>query len=710
MVDRSQMLSTARGTLTDLSRGNLGVPLLLLVMLAMMMLPMPPFLLDVFFTFNIALSVVVLLVCVYALRPLDFAVFPTILLVATLLRLALNVASTRVVMLHGQDGHAAAGKVIQAFGEVVIGGNYVVGIVVFAILMIINFVVVTKGAGRISEVSARFTLDAMPGKQMAIDADLNAGLIDQPEAKRRRLEVAQEAEFYGSMDGASKFVRGDAIAGLLILFINLIGGVLVGVLQHSMSFGDAAKVYALLTIGDGLVAQLPSLLLSTAAAIMVTRASGSEEMGKLVGRQMFASHKALAVSAGIMIVMGLVPGMPHFSFISLGLVAAGGAYLLWKKENQVKLAAVQEVKRQQELLPSPTRAQESKELGWDDVTPIDMIGLEVGYRLIPLVDRNQGGQLLARIKGVRKKLSQELGFLMPTVHIRDNLDLAPSAYRLTLMGVTLAEAEIYPDRELAINPGQVFGSLNGITAKDPAFGLEAVWIEISQRAQAQSLGYTVVDASTVVATHLNQILYKHSHELIGHEEVQQLMALLAKGSPKLAEELVPGVLSLSALLKVLQALLAEQVPVRDIRSIAEAIANNAARSQDTAALVAAVRVGLSRAIVQSIVGIEPELPVITLEPRLEQILLNSLQKAGQGQEEGVLLEPSMAEKLQRSLIEAAQRQEMQGQPVILLVAGPVRAMLSRFGRLAVPNMHVLAYQEIPDNKQVTIVATVGPNG
>jgi flagellar biosynthesis protein FlhA len=696
--------------LIGLGRGQLGVPLLLLVMLAMMMLPMPPFLLDVFFTFNIALSIVVLLVCIYALRPLDFSVFPTILLVATLLRLALNVASTRVVMLHGQDGHAAAGKVIQAFGEVVIGGNYVVGIVVFAILMIINFVVVTKGAGRISEVSARFTLDAMPGKQMAIDADLNAGLIDQPEAKRRRLEVAQEAEFYGSMDGASKFVRGDAIAGLLILFINLIGGMLVGILQHGMTFGDAGKVYALLTIGDGLVAQLPSLLLSTAAAIMVTRASGSEEMGKLVGRQMFASHKALAVSAGIMIVMGLVPGMPHFSFISLGLVAAGGAYLLWKKQNQVKLAAVQEVKRQQELLPSPTRAQESKELGWDDVTPIDMIGLEVGYRLIPLVDRNQGGQLLARIKGVRKKLSQELGFLMPTVHIRDNLDLAPSAYRLTLMGVTLAEAEIYPDRELAINPGQVFGSLNGITAKDPAFGLEAVWIEISQRAQAQSLGYTVVDASTVVATHLNQILYKHSHELIGHEEVQQLMTLLAKGSPKLAEELVPGVLSLSALLKVLQALLAEQVPVRDIRSIAEAIANNAARSQDTAALVAAVRVGLSRAIVQSIVGIEPELPVITLEPRLEQILLNSLQKAGQGQEEGVLLEPSMAEKLQRSLIEAAQRQEMQGQPVILLVAGPVRAMLSRFGRLAVPNMHVLAYQEIPDNKQVTIVATVGPNG
>ncbi|WP_110969428.1 flagellar biosynthesis protein FlhA [Pseudomonas huaxiensis] len=709
-MDRTQLINSARSNLSGLGKGNLGVPLLLLIMLAMMMLPIPPFLLDVFFTFNIALSIVVLLVCVYALRPLDFAAFPTILLVATLLRLALNVASTRVVLLHGHDGHGAAGKVIQAFGDVVIGGNYVVGIVVFAILMIINFVVVTKGAGRISEVSARFTLDAMPGKQMAIDADLNAGLIDQNQAKARRAEVAQEAEFYGSMDGASKFVRGDAIAGLLILFINLIGGMAIGMVQHGMTFGDAGRVYALLTIGDGLVAQLPSLLLSTAAAIMVTRASGSEDMGKQINRQMFDSPKALAVSAAIMIVMGLVPGMPHIAFLSLGAMAAGGAYLLWKKQNQVKVKAAQEVQRQQDLLPSPQRAADTKELGWDDVTPIDMIGLEVGYRLIPLVDRNQGGQLLARIKGVRKKLSQDLGFLMPTVHIRDNLDLAPSTYRLTLMGVILAEAEIYPEREMAINPGQVFGTLNGIAARDPAFGLEAVWIDVSQRGQAQSLGYTVVDASTVVATHLNQILYKHCHELIGHEEVQQLLQVLAKGSPKLAEEIVPGVLPLSGLLKVLQALLSEQVPVRDIRTIAEAIANNASKSQDTAALVAAVRVGLCRAIVQSIVGTESELPVITLEPRLEQILLNSLQRAGQGQEDGVLLEPSMAEKLQRSLIEAAQRQEMQGQPAILLVAGPIRAMLSRFGRLAVPNLHVLAYQEIPDNKQVTIVATVGPNG
>jgi len=706
-LDRTQLINM-RNSLTGVGRGNLGVPLLLLVMLGMMMLPVPPFLLDVLFTFNIALSIVVLLVSVYALRPLDFAVFPTVLLVATLLRLALNVASTRVVLIHGHDGGSAAGHVIEAFGNVVIGGNYVVGIVVFAILMIINFVVVTKGAGRISEVSARFTLDAMPGKQMAIDADLNAGLIDQAEAKKRRAEVSSEADFYGSMDGASKFVRGDAIAGLLILFINLLGGMGIGMAQHGMSFAEAGQVYALLTIGDGLVAQIPSLLLSTAAAIMVTRVTSSEDMGQQVNRQMFSSPKALAVSAAILIAMGLVPGMPHFSFVGLGALAAAGAYWIWYRQKLTEKQAEQEVQKQQEMLPAQ-RATEAKELGWDDVTPVDMVGLEVGYRLIPLVDRNQGGQLLGRIKGVRKKLSQDLGFLMPSVHIRDNLDLMPNAYRLTLMGVSLAEAEVYPDRELAINPGQVFGPLNGIAAKDPAFGLEAVWIEGSQRDQAQSLGYTVVDASTVIATHLNQVLYKHAHELLGHEEVQQLLQLLAKSSPKLAEELVPGMVSLSTLLKVLQTLLQEQVPVRDIRTIAEAIANVAGKSQDPAAMVAAVRVALSRAIVQNVVGLEPELPVITLEPRLEQILLNSLQKAGQGAEDGILLEPGMAEKLQRSLVEAAQRQEMLGKPAILLVAGPVRAMLSRFARLAVPNMHVLAYQEIPDNKQVTIVSTVGQN-
>lgn len=705
-VNRGDVVSSMRSSLAGLRHGSLGVPVLLLGMLGMMMLPVPPFLLDVFFTFNIALSLVVLLVCAYALRPLDFAAFPTILLVATLLRLALNVASTRVVLLYGHEGPGAAGKVIQAFGEVVIGGNFVVGLVVFIILMIINFVVVTKGAGRISEVSARFTLDAMPGKQMAIDADLNAGLIDQDEAKIRRMDVAQEADFYGSMDGASKFVRGDAVAGLLILFINVIGGLAIGVAQHDLSFAQAGEIYVLLTIGDGLVAQMPSLLLSTAAAIMVTRVSTSEDMGMQVQRQMFASPKALGIAAAILIIMGLIPGMPHVSFLGLGALAAVAAYFIGVRKRAKE--AEEQAAVQQTQAPAAQRP-ETRELGWDDVTPVDMIGLEVGYRLIPLVDRSQGGQLLARIKGIRKKLSQDLGFLMPSVHIRDNLDLAPNVYRITLMGVGIAEAEVYPDRELAINPGQVFGEVQGIAGKDPAFGLEAVWVEPIHKDQAQSLGYTVVDVSTVVATHLNQIMHKHSHELLGHEEVQQLLKVLAKASPKLAEELVPGIISLSNLLKVLQGLLQEQVPVRDIRTIAEAITNQSGKSQDTGALIAAVRIALSRSIVQSIVGLESELPVITLEPKLEQILLQSLQKAGQGNDDGIMLEPGMAEKLQRSLADMVQRQEMQGKPAILLVAGPVRNMMARFVRYAAPGAHVLSYQEVPDSKQVTIVATVGQN-
>jgi flagellar biosynthesis protein FlhA len=696
-VEREVILNNVRG----LAQGNLGIPLLLLVVLGMVTLPVPPFLLDTFFTFNIALSIVVLLVSIYALRPLDFAVFPTILLAATLMRLALNVASTRVVLLEGHQGGDAAGKVIQAFGDVVVGGNYVVGFIVFLILVIINFVVVTKGAGRISEVSARFTLDAMPGKQMAIDADLNAGLINQDEARDRRREVTQEADFYGAMDGASKFVRGDAVAGILILVINLLGGLGIGMVQHGLSFEMALQFYSLLTIGDGLVAQIPSLLLSTAAAVMVTRANSSEAMGTQVFRQMFASPRALSVAAAILFVMGIVPGMPHLAFLSLALAAAGGAWWINRQEQRKAEAAAEEA---QTAAPAPVSSEEQKELGWDDVMPVDMIGLEVGYRLIPMVDKMQGGQLLGRIKGVRKKLSQDLGFLVPSVHIRDNLDLLPGAYRITLMGVIAGEAEIYPDRELAINPGQVFGDLNGINVKDPAFGLDAVWIEKSHKEHAQTLGYTVVDASTVVATHINQVLQTHSHELLGHEEVQHLLDLLAKSSPKLVEELVPKKLSISALLKVLQNLLMEQVPLKDFRSVAEALAEAVQRTQDPLALTAAVRVALSRLIVQTINGSEPELAVITLEPQLEQMLLGSMQ---QGQDEGLVLEPGMAERLQRSLAETAQRQEMAGKPSVLLVAAPVRPLMAKFVRYGEHQIHVLSYQEIPENKKVTIVATVG---
>ena len=692
-----------REQLRVIAQGSFGIPLLLLTVLAMMTLPIPPLLLDALFSFNIALSLVVLLVAVYALRPLDFAVFPTILLVTTLLRLALNVASTRVVLLEGHTGPDAAGHVIEAFGKVVIGGNYVVGMVVFLILIIINFVVVTKGAGRISEVSARFTLDAMPGKQMAIDADLNAGLINQDEARRRREEVAQEADFYGAMDGASKFVRGDAVAGVLILAINLIGGLAIGVMQHDLPFADAMQIYSLLTIGDGLVAQIPALLLSTTAAIMVTRVTTANDMGDQILNQMFDSPRALAVAAALLGVMGMVPGMPHLAFIGLAVLAGAGAWLIRRRAREAAKAgpAAAEIAR---VAPAPPA-----ELGWDDVAPVDVIGLEVGYRLIPMVDKAQGGALLGRIKGVRKKLSQEMGFLGPPVHIRDNLELLPNAYRILLMGVAMGEAEVYPERELAINPGQVFGRVDGLECRDPAFGLDAVWIERSQHERAQTLGYTVVDASTVVATHLNQVLLEHIDELIGHEEVEQLLQKLAKISPKLAEELVPGTLTINQLLGVLKNLLAEGVPIRDIRSIAEAIAAQAPRGKDPVALTAAARVALGRTIFQQISGNAASLPVITLDPQMEQVLMKSLQRGGApgAEAEDIVLEPTLAERLQRSMNEAAQRQEAQGKAPVLLVPGPLRTVLARFMRHTNRATKVISYQEVPGNKQVTIEATVG---
>ncbi len=706
------------------SKGNLGIPLMVIMLMGMMILPMPAFLLDGFFSFNIALSIVVLLVGIYTLRPLDFAVFPTILLVATLFRLALNVASTRVVLLEGHNGGDAAGKVIQSFGEVVIGGNYAVGLVVFIILMIINFAVVTKGAGRISEVSARFTLDAMPGKQMAIDADLNAGLIEQDEARERRADVANEADFYGAMDGASKFVRGDAIAGILILVINIIGGLTVGMVQHELDFSDALEKYILLTIGDGLVAQIPSLLLSTSAAILVTRVNSAEELRNQVMTQMFDSPKALSIASGILFIMGIIPGMPHVAFLGLAFLTGGLAYFIARKHALPEIVdeePEQHFSRRQSPSGSSssagptlraekieTPAEDLKDITWDDVTPVDMIGLEVGYRLIPLVDKNQGGELLGRIKGVRKKLSQQVGFLVPSVHIRDNLDLTPTVYRLTLMGVTLGEADIHPDRDLAINPGQVFGKLEGIKTTDPAFGLEAVWIESSQKDNAQTLGYTVVDASTVVATHLNQILQKHAYELLGHEDVQHLLDLLAKSSPKLVEELVPNTLSLNVLLKVLQNLLKEQVSIRDMRTICEALAAHSTKNQDIGALTAAARIALSRQIVQNIVGSEDELSVITLKPELEQILLQSIQQAqNNGAEDSAFIEPSLAQRLRDSVTKAAEKQQAAGKPVVLLVAAPLRVMLAKFVRLSVPDGFVLAYSEVPDNKRLNIDANIG---
>ncbi len=681
---------------------RIGTPLLVLACLSMITLPLPPTLLDILFSFNIALSMVVLLVAIYAKRPLDFGSFPTVLLLTTILRLSLNVASTRVILLNGQNGTAAAGHVIESFGNVVMGGSYTVGIIVFAILVIINFVVVTKGAGRIAEVSARFTLDAMPGKQMAIDADLNAGIINQDQARERRLEVTAEADFYGSMDGASKFVKGDAIAGVLILFINLIGGMVIGVFQYDMSMKDSAHVYTILSIGDGLVAQIPSLLLSVASAIIVTRQSGQKkEMGAQVSSEILGNYKVMYIVAVILAVMGIVPGMPHFAFLMLAVISfAGGRYIKFRQDQEKALAAKAPTREELEA----KNGNEPRELSWDDVTEVDVVGLEVGYRLIPLVDKKQNGELLSRIKGVRKKLSQDLGFLVPPVHIRDNLDLAPGAYRITLMGVTFGEAEVQPERDMAIDPGHVFGRIDGIATLDPAFGLDAVWIAKSDNDKALSLGYTVVDCPTVIATHLSQILSSNCASLLGQEEVQNILNLVAKTQPKLVNGLVPSVVSLGLLTHILQSLLAEGVPVRDMRTILETLVQYGPRSQDPEVLTAACRIGLRRLIVQDVAGDEKVIPVITLAPDLEKVLTKSLETGGSS---GIGIEPGLADRLQKSLLESSNDQEMKGEPAILLTSGVLRSTLSRFVRNTIPALRVLSYQEIPDDKQIKIVSVVG---
>ncbi|PCJ40818.1 MAG: flagellar biosynthesis protein FlhA [SAR86 cluster bacterium] len=677
---------------------GMGAPVLIVLLLAMMLVPLPPFFLDFLFTFNIALSLVILLVAVYISRPLDFSVFPSVLLVATLLRLSLNVASTRVVLLEGHNGSGAAGKVIEAFGDFVVGGNYAVGLVVFAILVIINFVVVTKGAGRISEVTARFTLDAMPGKQMAIDADLNSGLIDQDAARTRREEVANEASFYGAMDGASKFVKGDAIAGILILFINVIGGFAIGMLQHDLSASQAATNYVLLTIGDGLVAQIPSLLLSTAAALIVTRVGSETDMGQQVMDQLFKSPKIFVITGGVIGSLGLIPGMPNVVFLTIAAALMGMAYKINQKE------AIPEEEIEQE---KPAEKDSQADFGWDDVLGVDIIGLEVGYRLIALVDKNQGGELLGRIKGVRKKISQELGFLIHSVHIHDNLSLAPNAYRITLLDVPVGEGEVHPGMEMAINPGQIFGDLEGIDGKDPAFNLDTVWIDSSQKEEAQTKGYTVVDCSTVIATHLSHTLRQHSHEMLGHDEVQKLLDALAKTAPKLVENLVPDVLPLGVILKVLQNLLEEGIPLRDMRTIVEALAEYGVQGQNSDVLTAAVRVALSRVIFQSVAGTGEEINVITVDPEMERILLDSVTDKETNRQLGI--EPGLAETLLKEIQTKSQALEAQGKAPIILTSEQLRLWLYRFGRAANPGLKVLAYSEIPSNKKIKVVATLGQN-
>jgi flagellar biosynthesis protein FlhA len=674
--------------------GNaLAAPIIIILLLTMMVLPLPAFVLDVFFSFNIALAVIVLLTSLYTVKPLDFMAFPTILLVSTMLRLSLNVASTRVVLTEGHTGGAAAGKVIEAFGHFLIGGNYTVGIIVFIILTIINFTVVTKGAGRIAEVGARFALDAMPGKQMAIDADLNAGLIGEAEARRRRTEVAQEAEFYGAMDGASKYVRGDAVAGIMVTVINIVGGLLVGILQHDMAFGKALETYTLLAIGDGLVAQIPSLIISTAAGIVVSRVASDQDIGSQLVSQLFAKPEVLYITAAIIGGMGLIPGMPNFVFLLLAAALAGTAYMVAKRRAAAPV---------EEAAPAPVAAPEQEEASWQDIMPVDTLGLEVGYRLIPLVDKTQGGELLKRIKGIRKKFAQEVGFLAPPVHIRDNLELKPSAYRITLKGVEVGSGEALNGQFLAINPGMASGTLPGLVTTDPAFGLPATWIDAGLRDDAQSMGYTVVDAGTVVATHLNHLITTHASELLGRAEVQALLDHLAKDAPKLVEDLVPKVVSLSTLQKVLQNLLIEGVHIRDMRSVIETLSEYSTQTQDPNELTAVVRVALGRAIVQQLFPGTNELSVMTLDNRLERLLMQAM---GAGGEAGI--EPGLADTIAQQAGAAAAQQEQMGLTPVLLVPGPLRALLSRFLRRGLPQLKVLSHNEIPETKTIRVTSLVG---
>jgi len=673
---------------------QLAGPLLIVMILAMMVLPLPPFVLDLLFTFNIAVSILVLLMAVSVTKPLEFSLFPTVLLITTLLRLSLNVASTRVVLLQGHTGPDAAGKVIDSFGHFLIGGNYAVGIVVFIVLVIINFVVITKGSGRIAEVAARFTLDAMPGKQMAIDADLNAGLIGEQDARRRRGEVAREAEFYGAMDGASKFVRGDAVAGIIIMLINLIGGLAVGTVQHDLSVAQAAQNYTLLTIGDGLVAQIPALIISTAAGVLVTRVSADQDLNQQLLEQLGGRPQVLYIVAMVIGFLGLIPGMPHIAFLLIAAVIAGAAYFVDTRARAEPEPAP---------APEPPRA-ETPEVSWSDVVPIDALGLEVGYRLISLVDRNQDGELLRRIRGLRKKFAADMGFLVPAVHIRDNLELRPNAYRITLKGVEVGAGEVSPGMYLAINPGRVLGQLPGTQTRDPAFGLPAIWVEAGARENAQSLGYTVVDASTVIATHLSSVIQAHSAELLGREETQALLDHLAKEAPKLVEDVVPKLVPLSTLQKVLQNLLSEGVHIRDMRTILEALAEHAARTQDADELTGVVRVALSRAILQTVFSGARDLEVFTLEPQLEQMLSQASQTRGA---EGPGLEPGLAERLLRQATQVVQQREQLGQPSVLLVPGPLRGLLSRFLRRSAPQLKVLSQSEIPDNRTIKVVGVLG---
>lgn len=673
----------------------LAGPMLIMMILSMMVLPLAPFILDLLFTFNIALSIMILMVSMFAQKPLDFSAFPAVLLFSTLLRLSLNVASTRVVLLEGHNGGDAAGKVIEAFGQFLVGGNFAVGLVVFSILVIINFMVITKGAGRIAEVGARFTLDAMPGKQMAIDADLNAGLIGEDQARERRREVAEESDFFGSMDGASKFVRGDAVAGLVIMVVNIIGGLIIGVGQHGLSMDEAARTYTLLTIGDGLVAQIPSLVISTAAGVMVSRVNTNEDVGQQMIGQLFMSSQVLWLAAGVMGLLGLVPGMPNLVFIFFTVMLGALAWWAGRRERQEGEASAQE------QAPAPAAAvQEVSEASWDDVRLVEPLAMEVGHRLIAMVDVRQGGELLSRIKGVRRKYAQDIGFLPPVVHIRDNLELGPNHYVISLKGAEVGRGEAYPGRWLAINPGKVSGKLPGVATTEPAFGLAAVWIEPDTREQAQVYGYTVVDTATVITTHLNHLMSRHASQLLGRSEVSKLLEKLGPQDGGLVEEVVPALVSQGTLQRILHTLLDEEVSIRDLRSILEALAEHAPRTQDPAELTAMVRVALGRAITQYWFGAERVLRVIGLEAQLEQVLMQALGN-------GNALEPGLADTLMQHAESAVTAQDAQGDPCVLVVGHSLRPLLSRFLRRRFKHLAVLSQAEIPDDRELRVTRMIG---
>nr|WP_217331951.1 flagellar biosynthesis protein FlhA [Gilliamella apis] len=668
-------------------------PMLILLILSMMVLPLPAFILDLFFTFNIALSIIILIVALFTKRVLDFAAFPTVLLFATLLRLSLNVASTRVVLLKGHTGSDAAGRVIEAFGHFLVGGNFAIGIVVFIILVIINFMVITKGAGRIAEVGARFALDGMPGKQMAIDADLNAGLIGEDEAKARRAEVTQEADFYGSMDGASKFVRGDAIAGLLIMAITIVGGLLVGVMQHGMTLSDASTTYVLLTIGDGLVAQIPSLIISTAAGVIVTRVTSQENISDQMLKQLFNNPQVLILTAVVIGLLGLIPGMPNLVFLMFTAILS---LISWWLSKQKKLEKSVSTPQQNVAATKPTNVEAS----WADVNIEDILAMEVGYGLIPMVDQNQNGELLGRIRSLRKKFAQTLGFLPPQVHIRDNLSLSPYQYKIFIKGGEIGQGEIMNNKWLAINPGTVTEKIDGIATTEPAFGLPAVWIDANNKEAAQILGYTVVDTSTMIATHFNHLLHQFASDLLGRLETQELLDRIKQDIPKLVEDFIPGVVPLTTFHKILQNLLAEKVSIRDMRTIIETICEQAANQNDAYQLLSIVRIALGRVITQQwFPGTEP-VKVIGLSISLERILLQALQNTSN-------VEPGLAEHILQQLQQALNQQDAIGAPPVLLVNHTLRAMLAQFLRPNFPQLAVLSNLEISDNREIKVTCQIG---